>query len=104
MFDLLMPIVPGVSTAPLRLPGSSAEKGSTTRAKALFTVRLCRFDRKPVCRQLITKHIGIQKPYLVDFAPAPIEFTDSAERLDVSHQRSRILIFLGIDQDGPIAA
>jgi hypothetical protein len=65
--------------APLRPLDSSAEKGSTTVTKTLFTVPLCRFDRKPVRGELTTKCSGVEKPYVVDFASTPIKLIDTAE-------------------------
>jgi hypothetical protein len=65
---------------------ASAEKGSTTGTRTLFTLLLCRFDRKPV-----------EKPYFVDFAPTPIKLIDPAEGFDLPDQRSRILVLPGVN-------
>lgn len=83
---------------------TSAKKGSATGTETLCAVLLCRFHCKPAGTDLIAECTGVEKPYTVDFASPPIESIHPAEGFDVPDQRSRILVFLRVDQYSPFIA
>jgi hypothetical protein len=83
---------------------ASGKKSATTRSKLLPAIGLCSLSCEPARSELSPECSSVEKPYSVNFASPPVELADPPEGFDVSDQRPRALILLGLGQYGPILA